>query len=70
MGHEERLNKTMTAVRGCLNECLQAAAPFAALDRYVESLRRNPQWAESEISDVEATARRAIEAVRRNRQRW
>jgi hypothetical protein len=70
MGNEERLNKTMTAVRGCIRECLQSAAPFAALDRYVDNLRRNPQWAESEITEVETTARRAIEAAWRNRQAW
>jgi len=40
------------------------------LDRYVQDLRRNPQWEESEIAEVETTALRAIEAARRSTSKW
>ena len=65
MCHEEHVMKTMTAVRGCISECLRTEAPISTLNQYVQGLRRNPQWDETEVAEVEAAARRAIEAARR-----
>jgi hypothetical protein len=65
MRHEDRLYKTMSAVQSCVKECLHTDAPLAALHRYVQRLRRNPQWAETEVAQVEAVARRALEAAKR-----
>ena len=66
MCHEDQILKTMTAVRGCISECLRTDAPLSTLNQYVQRLRRNPQWEETEVAEVEAAARRAIEAARRN----
>jgi hypothetical protein len=66
MLHEDRLLKTMSAVKGCLAECLRTPAPLATLDNYVQGLRRSPQWDDKEVAEVEATARRALEAAKRS----
>jgi hypothetical protein len=63
MRHEDQLFKTMSAVQGCLNECLRAQSPWSALSHYVQSLRRNPQWNDHEVAEVETAARRALEAA-------
>jgi len=65
MLHEDHLLKTMSAVRGCISQCLRTPAPLSALDQYVQDLRRNPQWDDNEVAEVEATARRALEAANR-----
>jgi hypothetical protein len=65
MRHEDHVFKTMSAVQGCLGECLRDQSPFSALLRYVDGLRRNPQWQENEVAEVESAARRALEAARR-----
>jgi hypothetical protein len=64
MRHEDKLFKTMSAVQGCVKECLHAGAPLAALKSYLQRLRCNPHWAEAEVAQVEAAARRALEAAR------
>lgn len=64
MRHEDKLFKTMSAVQGCVKECLHSPSPLAALKSYLLRLRRNPQWAETEVAQVEAVARRALEAAR------
>jgi hypothetical protein len=66
MRREDQVFKTMTAVRGFLNECLRAPAPMATLEQLVKGLRASPQWSDHEVRDVELAARRAIEAARRN----
>jgi len=63
MGHEEQLLKTMSAVQGCIRECRIAESPLAALNRFVQGLRQNPLWQDREIRQVEAAARRALEAA-------
>jgi len=63
MRHEDNLFKTMSAVQNCVKECLHTSAPLAALKRYLQRLRRNPQWAETEVAQVEAVARRALKAA-------
>ncbi len=68
MRHEDQLFKTMSAVQGCLSECLQANSPWSALSHYVQRLRRNPQWNDREVAEVEAAARRALEAASCKRQ--
>ena len=64
MRHEEQLFKTMSAVQCCLSECLRAPAPWSAFNQYVQTLRGNPQWNDREVAEVEAAARRALEAAR------
>ena len=64
MRQEDKLFKTMSAVQSCVKECLHTSSPLAALQHYVQRLRRNPQWAETEVAQVEAVARRALEAAR------
>jgi hypothetical protein len=68
MRHEEHLVKTMSAVSRCVSECLSADSPVSALGRYLQGLRRNPQWRDSEVAEVESAARRALEAATRRRQ--
>ncbi len=63
MRHEEQLFKTMSAVQGCVSECLRAESPWSAFSRYVQGLRGNPQWNDREVAQVEAAARRALEAA-------
>jgi hypothetical protein len=65
MRREDTLYKTMSAVQGCVQECLHTDAPLAALNRYIQRLRHSPQWAENEVAEVEAVARRALEAAKR-----
>jgi hypothetical protein len=60
MRHEEQLLKTMSAVRGFLNECRRAPSPLSTLDRLIQGLRLSPQWKSNEVAEVEATARRAL----------
>jgi hypothetical protein len=60
MRRADTLLKTMTAVQSCLSECLREAFPLDALQRYVDRLRRDPQWQDAELQEVETTARRAI----------
>lgn len=64
MRHEDKLYKTMSAVQGCVKECLHTDAPLAALKRFVQRLRRNPDWQETEVAEVETVARRALEAAK------
>ena len=63
MRREDKLFKTMSAVQGCVRECLGANRPLTALKRYVQRLRQNPEWAEAEVNEVEAVARRTLEAA-------
>ncbi len=63
MRHEDQLLKTMSAVQGCLNECLRAPSPWSAFSHYVQNLRHNPQWNDREVAEVEAAARRALQAA-------
>jgi hypothetical protein len=65
MLHEDRLFKTMSAVKGCIAECLRTPTPLSTLDHYLQGLRRNPHWNDREVAEVEATARRALEAAKR-----
>jgi hypothetical protein len=63
MRHEEQLFKTMSAVRGCVSQCLSDPSPWSALSHYVQQLRRSPQWKDAEVDEVESAARRALEAA-------
>jgi hypothetical protein len=63
MRRSDQLLKTMSALRRCLDECLQDASPLATLDKYLKELRQNPDWTDAEIAEMEATARRAIESA-------
>ena len=66
MRRADHLMKTMSAVRGCVEKCRCSDAPLATLDEYLDGLRRNPQWDDSEVAEVESVARRAIEATTGN----
>jgi hypothetical protein len=50
----------MSALQTCLDQCRRATAPLAELERFVQGLRRNPQWEDSEVRQIETEARRAI----------
>jgi hypothetical protein len=63
MRREEKLLKTMSAVRTCLDECRETPTPLATLEDFVKGLRRDPQWREEEVEEVAATARRAIQVT-------
>lgn len=64
MTHEQRLFKVMTAVRNCLDSCERSPQPTEALSRFVEHLRRDPCWNDSEVQEVEKTAGLALTAGR------
>jgi hypothetical protein len=63
MRRDDHLFKTMSAAKTCIADCLQAPAPAVSLAKYLEFLRSDPQWSEAEITEVETTARKAIDAV-------
>jgi hypothetical protein len=65
MRREDKLFKTMSAVQGCVRECLGTNRPLTTLRQYVQRLRQNPEWAESEVNEVEAVARRTLEAAKK-----
>jgi hypothetical protein len=65
MRRDEHLLKTMSAVKVCIGECLKAPSPPDSLQKYLDSLRSDPQWNEAEIAEVEATAKKAIDAASR-----
>ena len=64
MRQEDKLFKTMSAVQSCVKECLHSDSPFTALSSYLQRLRRNPEWQETEVAEVETVARRALKAAR------
>ena len=65
MTHEQRLFKVMSAVRDCLQTCGRSPAPKEALGRYVDRLRNDPCWNDSEVQEVKSTAEMAIAAGKR-----
>ena len=65
MRREDKLFKTMSAVQGCVRECLGTNRPLTTLKRYVQRLRQNPEWDKSEVDEVESVARRTLEAAKR-----
>ena len=67
MRHADRLLKTMCAVRRFIDHCRRESAPLDALDQCLGQLRSDPNWDESEIAEVEAAARKAIEAACRDK---
>ena len=64
MRQEDKLFKTMSAVQSCVKECLHSDSPVTALSSYLQRLRRNPEWQETEVAEVETVARRALKAAR------
>lgn len=65
MRRDDHLFKTMSAAKVCISECLKASIPLDSLAEYLDFLRSDPQWTEAEIGEVEATARKAIDAATR-----
>jgi hypothetical protein len=65
MTHEQRLFKVMSAVRDCLQTCGRSPAPKEALGYYVDRLRKDPCWNDSEVQEVKSTAEKAIAAGQR-----
>lgn len=41
----------------CLDFCSEAHRPEQALDSFVKKMRRNRQWSQSEVDELESTAR-------------
>jgi hypothetical protein len=62
MRREERLFKTLTALKSCLQECRQNSNPLKALGDFVSRLRFDPTWKDSEVREVEAAAHRIIQS--------
>jgi len=63
MRRADRLQKTMSALRCCLDECRRQADPRAALDQCMERLRESADWSAEEIAEVETAARRVVESA-------
>jgi len=62
MRRADHLLKTMTALRLCLEQCRRHTSPLAALDEYLRDLRQRPDLSAAELTELEATARRALAA--------
>jgi len=63
MRRDDHLFKTMSAAKICIAECLKSSSPSESLAKHLDFLRSDPQWSEAEISQVETTARKAIDAA-------
>jgi hypothetical protein len=66
MRREERLFKTLTALKTCLQECRQDPNPQRALGDFVSRLKFDPTWQDSEVREVEAAAQRIIQSQNSN----
>jgi hypothetical protein len=56
------LFKTLTALKSCLHECGRTSNPLRALDEFVDRLRVDPSWHDSEVREVESAAHRILQA--------
>lgn len=65
MTHEQRLFKVMSAVRDCVQACGRSPSPNETLGRYVDRLRKDPCWNDSEVEEVKNTTEMIISAGRR-----
>lgn len=65
MTHEQRLFKVMSAVRDCLQTCGRSPSPHETLGRFVDRLKSDPCWNDSEVQEVKQTAEMAIAAGKR-----
>ena len=63
MRHTDRLFKTMSAAKICIAESLKSPSPHDSLAKYLSFLRTDPQWADDEIAEVEAAAKKALDAA-------
>lgn len=66
MTHEQRLFKVMSAVRECLQTCCRSGAPDDVVKQFTERLRSDPCWNDSEVQEVESTAKLAIARMNRD----
>jgi hypothetical protein len=55
--------KINTAIHDCLNECYKSENPLAVVAAFVERLRADPTWNDSEIEDFEVAIRRILKAL-------
>lgn len=62
MRRADQLQRTMTALRCCLDDCRRAADPLGALARILGELRLSPDLTDADIAQIEQTVRRALAA--------
>jgi hypothetical protein len=56
----ERVN---AAIRQLLDDCCAADNPLACLAENLDRLRKSPEWAGSEVDEVETTTLRILKAL-------
>jgi hypothetical protein len=56
--------KISAAVRDCLDQCQRTEYPLANLDVFLEGLRVDPSWNESDVQQVETTVRRMLSKIK------
>ena len=62
MRRADQLQKIMTALRRCVEQCRREQSPLVALEKNLENLRTNPDFTAEEIAEIEGLARRALAA--------
>ena len=62
MRRADQLQKTMTALRCCIEQCRREASPLLALEKNLTALRASPDFTADEIAEIEGLARRALAA--------
>jgi hypothetical protein len=60
---ESTATKINRAIQDCLNRCYSAENPLVAMADCVESLKKNSDWSEAEVLQVETTSRRMLKAM-------
>jgi hypothetical protein len=61
----ESVNKINEAIKACLHRCYSAELPLAKLAEFLQTLRNDPSWNESEIILVESGARQMLMMIAR-----
>ena len=59
----DKINK---AVADCLAQCYAQSSPFSTVVSYLNNLRNQPGWQESEVLSVERTVLRMLKAMLEN----
>jgi hypothetical protein len=63
MLRERQLEKSLPALKECLDHCQKSPVPLKTLHHYFEGLRRRSDWSDPEVEDLERTARRTLRAI-------
>lgn len=62
MRRADHLQKTMTALRNCIEQCRLAVDSTAALERMLAELRHDPELSDADLEEIDRLARRALAA--------